>query len=218
MNKNDQNYVPALRFRWLTRYYDLVVAVTTRESVFRNKVLGLVPVNGIHKVLDLACGTGTLTCLIKQTHPTVTIHGLDGDSEILEQARKKSLDQGLKISFERGLSDSLPYPDDSFDLVISSLFFHHLSMANKQNALGELRRVLPVGGKLLICDWGKPANPLLRLMFLLVQMLDGFEVTRDNVRGGLPAMIAAAGFGQVTIKERVSNMLGTLDLITAINT
>ncbi len=217
MMNNENSYIPALRYRWLTRFYDPLVALTTREKTFRKRMLGLVPVHNTHRVLDLACGTGTLTCMIKQNYPAMTIHGLDGDPEILEQARMKSLNQGLEIKFEKGLSYSLPYPDDFFDLVVSSLFFHHLNRENKQRTLAELRRVLPAGGKLLICDWGKPANPLLRLMFLFVQVLDGFEVTRDNIRGNLPGMISAAGFKHVTIRNRVSNLLGTLDLITATN-
>ena len=60
-----------------------------------------------------------------------------------------------------------------------------------------------------------PTNPVLRLSFYLVQMLDGFAVTRDNVHGRLPEFIATAGFDQVVVADRISTMLGTLDLITA---
>ena len=48
------------------------------------------------------------------------------------------------------------------------------------------------------------------------KVLDGFEVTRDNALGRLPGFISDAGFRHVTVVDRVSTMLGTLDLITAI--
>ena len=217
MKNDDNTYVPALRYRWLTRFYDPVVALTTREKTFRKKVLELVLVHDTQRVLDLGCGTGTLTRMMKLSSASMEVHGLDGDPEILVQARRKSRDLGLEIQFDEGLSISLPYPDDHFDLVVSSLFFHHLNPESKLRTLAELRRVLRAGGNLLVCDWGKPANPLLGLAFLFVRGLDGFEVTRENASGELPGLIAAAGFGQVTLTGRVSNMLGTLDLITAIN-
>jgi len=86
---------------------------------------------------------------------------------------------------------------------------------NKQRTLAEVRRVLSANGRFLVCDWGKPANPAFRLTFCLVQILDGFEVTRDNALGRLPGFISDAGFKDVTVVDRVSTMLGTLDLITA---
>lgn len=213
----EDRYVPALRYRWLTRFYDPVVALTSREKLFKRKLLDLItPTNAGH-VLDLACGTGTLARLVKLEDPTATVHGLDGDPEILEIARHKARDEGRDVVFDLGMSFTMPYPDDSFDIVVSSLFFHHLNAENKQRTLAEVHRVLRAGGRFYVCDWGKPANPLLRLSFYVVQMLDGFAVTRDNVCGRLPEFIAAAGFDQVVVVERISTMLGTLDLITASN-
>ena len=215
MSKQNEPYVPALRYRWLTRFYDPVVAVTTREQVFRKKLLGLIKCTAGDRVLDLACGTGTLARMIKSENPATTVHGLDGDPEILEMARRKSGEEKLDIHFDEGLSFSIPYPDNSFDLVVSSLFFHHLTAINKQRTLANVKRVLKTSGRFLVCDWGRPANPALRLTFCLVQVLDGFEVTRDNALGRLPGFISDAGFKHVTVVDRVSTMLGTLDLITA---
>jgi ubiquinone/menaquinone biosynthesis C-methylase UbiE len=213
----ENSYVPALRYRWLTRFYDPVVALTSREKVFKRKLLDqIIPANAGH-VLDLACGTGTLARMIKLENPAVTVHGLDGDPDILEIARHKTLDEGQDILFDQGMSFAMPYPDDAFDIVVSSLFFHHLNAKNKQRTLAEVRRVLKAGGRFFVCDWGKPANPLLRLSFYLVQILDGFAITRDNVEGRLPGFIATAGFSQVVVVDRISTMLGTLDLITASN-
>jgi len=215
MSKNGDTYILALRYRWLTRFYDPVVAFTTREQVFRKKLLRLITCTAGDRVLDLACGTGTLTRMIKTEYPSTTVHGLDGDPDILEQARHKSRQENLGIRFDEGMSFSMPYPDNAIDLVVSSLFFHHLTAKNKRRTLAEVKRVLSADGRFIVCDWGKPANPVLRLTFGLVQALDGFEVTRDNALGRLPGFIADAGFSQVMVVDRVSTMLGTLDLIKA---
>jgi len=213
----DDTYVRALRYRWLTRFYDLVVALTSREKVFRRKLLEQVMSSHADRVLDLACGTGTLARMISVESPTATIHGLDGDPEILELARRKSLHGGQDIHFDQGMSFAMPYADDSFDVVVCSLFFHHLRTIDKQRTLTEVRRVLKTGGSFFVCDWGKPANPVLRLSFYLVQILDGFAVTRDNAQGRLPGIIMTAGFTRVVVTDQISTPLGTLDLITAIN-
>jgi ubiquinone/menaquinone biosynthesis C-methylase UbiE len=210
-------YIPALRYRWLTRFYDPVVALTTREKIFKRKLLALVASTHPAKVLDLACGTGTLARMIRLDCPDSTVHGLDGDPEILELARGKSRREGMDIHFDHGISYAMPYPDHTFDVLVSSLFFHHLSTINKQRTMAEIQRVLKPNGRLFVCDWGKPASSILKLSVYLVQILDGFDVTRDNLLGRLPRLIASAGFKQVEVVERISTVLGTLDLITAFN-
>lgn len=217
MNGKEDRYVPALRFHWLTRFYDPVVALTTREKVFRQKLVALVASTNTTRVLDLACGTGTLARMIRLNSPDLTVHGLDGDSKVLEMARDKSRRKNLEIHFDHGMSFDMPYPDHSFDVLLSSLFFHHLSTVNKQRTMSEIRRVLKPGGSLFICDWGKPANPMVKLSFYLVRILDGFDVTQDNAQGRLPGLIENAGFKQVKTVERITTVLGTLDLITAYN-
>jgi 2-polyprenyl-3-methyl-5-hydroxy-6-metoxy-1,4-benzoquinol methylase len=64
-----QRYVPALRFGWLTRFYDPVVAMTTRETTFRQRLLDQANLRPGTCILDLACGSGTMATLIKQQYP-----------------------------------------------------------------------------------------------------------------------------------------------------
>ena len=209
------HYVPALKYRRLTRHYDKVVSWTTRESVFRQKLLNQANVGENDRVLDLACGTGTMALMIKSRHPGTVVAGLDGDPQILALARQKTKRARLDIEFSQGLSFSMPYPSSEFDVVFSSLFFHHLKPDEKSRTMAEVHRVLKPGGMLHICDWGRPENLVLRAAFLGVRLLDGFEVTRDNVAGRLPLFIQKAGFGDVCVAGNVSTMLGTLDLIYA---
>jgi len=215
VDSRPDHYVPALKYRWLTRYYDKVVSWTTRESVFRQKLLDQANVGENDRVLDLACGTGTMALMIKSRHPGTVVVGLDGDPQILALAREKTRRAGLDIEFSEGLSFSMPYPANEFGIVFSSLFFHHLLPADKSRTMTELHRVLKPGGRLHICDWGRPANLSLRVAFLGVQLLDGFEVTRDNVAGRLPIFLQEAGFNDVCVTGNVPTMLGTLELIHA---
>lgn len=219
LRKTERNhpYVPALRYAWLTRYYDVVIAVTTREKLFRTSLLDRADLKINDKVLDLACGTGTMATMIKSRYPGTSVAGLDGDPEILAMARGKAHRAELEIEFSQGLSFNMPYPSDAFDVVFSSLFFHHLVTEDKKRTLAEVARVLKPGGKLYVCDWGAPSNVLLKMMFLLVRVLDGFEATRANVDGRLPDLIRGAGFEEVLLNESVSTVWGTLDFISARN-
>lgn len=207
--------VPALRFHWLTRLYDPIVAVTTRESVFRRRLLAQASLQPGDRVLGLGCGSGTMALLIRHRHPAVEVAGLDGDPEILARARAKARHAGADIRFDEGLSWCMPYADMAFDAVFSSLFFHHLHTDDKKRTLREVLRVLRPGGALHICDWGRPANPLLRLSFNLVRLLDGFEVTAENASGLLPQIVRQAGFTRVEVMGTLPTISGVLEFIAA---
>lgn len=64
-------------------------------------------------------------------------------------------------------------------------------------------------------DWGKAQNGLMRALFLLIQLLDGFETTADNVNGVLPQLIREAGFEPVRQIANYATKFGTLSLHTA---
>ena len=125
------------------------------------------------------------------------------------------MEEGLDLNYTKALAQELPYEDASFDVVISSLFFHHLTQDNKMLALHEISRVLKPNGVLFISDWGKPLNWLSRASFLLVQCLDGFETTRENVKGMLPSLVEKASFENVRIVSEFVAPLGTIALISA---
>ncbi len=86
---------------------------------------------------------------------------------------------------------------------------------SKKRALAEIALVLEPGGELHIADWGRPGNPLMRAAFLPVQLLDGFQTTRDNVAGRLPELIAQAGFVGVEETKRMATPCGSLSLYRA---
>jgi ubiquinone/menaquinone biosynthesis C-methylase UbiE len=150
-------YVPALRLRWLTPAYDAVVRHTTREATFKAALLDQARLQDGQQVLDLACGTGTLTLAAMARAPGARVRGLDGDAQVLDIARRKARRAGVAIELDQALSHALPYADASFDRVLCSLFFHHLGTAAKQQTMHEIRRVLRPGGELHVADWGRAA-------------------------------------------------------------
>ncbi|MGD9728818.1 MAG: class I SAM-dependent methyltransferase [Nitrospiraceae bacterium] len=212
----ESKYVPALGFRWLTPYYDAVVRTTTRERSFKQALIKQARFDPSQRVLDLACGTGTLTIWIKQHQSQAEVTGVDGDPAILSLASRKALKADVSVKFDHAMSDNLPYPDGHFDRVVSSLFFHHLSWENKERTARELFRVLKPGGEVHIADWGRATNILMRGLFVLIQLLDGFRNTQDNVSGKLTTLFERAGFVDVTQRRTFSTVFGTMALYSAV--
>jgi ubiquinone/menaquinone biosynthesis C-methylase UbiE len=213
--QSDPNYLPALRFHFLTPYYDAIVGSTTRERRFKLALIDQSRIGSNHRVLDLACGTGTLAIWIKQQHPEAEVTGVDGDPIILATAAGKAKRTGVSVRFDHALSYTLPYSPSHFDRVVSSLFFHHLSWESKQRTARELFRVLKPGGELHVADWGRPDNALMRTLFLFVQIFDGFANTRDNVSGELITLFEQAGFVSVMQRQTFSTLYGTMTLYRA---
>ncbi|MDZ4878066.1 MAG: 2-methoxy-6-polyprenyl-1,4-benzoquinol methylase, mitochondrial [Chroococcidiopsis cubana SAG 39.79] len=215
MDKNRNQYIPALKYDWLTPVYDPLLKWTMGEFAFKRQLVRQAGIEKNNRVLDLGCGKATLTLLLKKIHPEAEVVGLDGDLKVLEIAKTKAVKTGLKIALDRGMAFELPYPDRSFDRVLSSLVFHHLTRDNKVRTLKEVFRVLKPGGELHVADWGKPQNTLMRVAFLLVQMLDGFNTTADSVNGLLPELFSQAGFEDIQQTDRHITLFGTLALYRA---
>ena len=213
---SDQKYVPALGFNWLTAYYDAVVAATTRERRFKHALIKQAHFGSGQRVLDLASGTGTLAIWIKQHHPQADVTGVDGDPAILSLAKHKAQKNNVFVQFIHALSYDLPYPESYFDRVVSSLFFHHLSWENKVLTAQEIFRVLKPGAELHIADWGRANNPLMRGLFLFIQLLDGFKNTQDNVSGKLIPLFEQAGFIEVKQRQTFNTTFGTMVLYSAV--
>jgi ubiquinone/menaquinone biosynthesis C-methylase UbiE len=211
-----QQFVPALRFDALTRLYDPIVAITARESAFKRRLLEHARIKDGEAVLDLACGTGTLAIEIKKASPKAKVSAIDGDRAILAKAEQKAREAGVRIGFQRGLSNELPFDGRSFDVVVSTLFFHHLTDEAKADTAEEVKRVLRLGGRLLIADWGRPQDPLMRMVFLNVQFLDGFSNTASNVAGKLPEFLRDAGLKRVSVVDRMRTPLGTIEIVSGI--
>ena len=206
-------YLPALRLRTLTPLYDPILRWVMREETFKRRLIAQAGLAGGRRVLDLGCGTGTLTLLAKQIHPDADMVGIDPDPEVLSRARSKAVQAGVAITWDKGLATSLPYPDRSFDRVLSSLVLHHLKRPDRHAAFDEVWRVLRPGGEFHIVDFGPPRTLPMRIIAAILRPL---EEAGDHFDGLLPGQIEAAGFSSVRETGRFDTALGPLVMLRAV--
>lgn len=192
--KKHPHYIPAFHFHWLTRWYDPMMRHLFPEEALKTALITQAHIQAGQNVLDIGCGTGTLTLLIKQIQPNAIVYGLDVDHQVLDIARKKAEQAVETIVLQQGVATCLPYLDESFDCVFASLLLHHLTRQDKQRALGEAFRVLKPGGELYVADFGKPHDSVMWLISLAVRWA---EEIHDNILGFLPLFMADVGFNPV---------------------
>jgi ubiquinone/menaquinone biosynthesis C-methylase UbiE len=168
-------------------------------------VVALANIRRGDSVLDVGCGTGSLT-LTAQTDagPDGKVHGIDAAPEMIEVARKKASRSGRNVVFDVGLIEQLGFQDTTFNVVISRLAIHHLPDDLKHRGFAEILRVLKRGGRLLIADFRPPKNPVLNH---ITSALVGAHMMHTDV-WSIPAMLASAGFADVASGPTRSAFLG----------
>ncbi|MFT5660700.1 MAG: ubiquinone/menaquinone biosynthesis C-methylase UbiE [Sulfurimonas sp.] len=128
----------ALPFTKIKGHYDSVDTIMMLSRVSKND-----------EVLDLACGTGILSCEFAKHAKSVV--GLDITSAMIEQAIKMQEENGLaNIQFHIESVEKLAYKDNSFDIVVTRYSFHHF--LDTQTVLNEMIRVCKPNGKIIVVD------------------------------------------------------------------
>ncbi len=146
-------------------------------------------------MLDVGCGTGTLAlAAARQVGTQGQVHGIDASPQMIAVARRKVRRAGAGLDFQVGLIEDIPFRDDQFDLVLSSLMIHHLPGEDlTRRGLIEIHRVLKPGGCLLVVDLEPPTGGLLKP---LMTHLLGHGMMKNDIRR-LPPLVEAAGFIEV---------------------
>lgn len=101
------------------------------------------------RVLDVACGTGNLAIPAARGGARVT--GVDIAANLIEQARRRAAPEHLDANFEEGDAEQLPYPDGSFDVVMS--MFGAMFAPRPEVTAAELLRVCRSGGRVAMANW-----------------------------------------------------------------
>jgi ubiquinone/menaquinone biosynthesis C-methylase UbiE len=148
-----RTYLPGMGRDWMLPLYDPFTRLLGVGPVHR-KLTEQAELATARRVLEIGCGTGNLALLVKRTAPSLDVVGLDPDPRALDRARRKARRASLSLELDRGFADQLPYPDASFDRVLSSLMFHHLDAELRVTSLREVARVLAPGGALHLVDMG----------------------------------------------------------------
>ncbi|MBD2196174.1 MULTISPECIES: class I SAM-dependent methyltransferase [Calothrix] len=149
------------------------------------------------RILDLGCGTGSTTLMLKQAFPEAEVIGLDLSPYMLVRAEDKATTVGLDISWQHGNAEKTSFPDASFDLVTATLLFHETPVPVSQMILQECFRLLVAGGQVLILDGSQKS---LRNLDWLNNIFEEPYI-RDYAAGSIDAWMGKAGFTDVHTED-----------------
>lgn len=193
---------PGIVFHW-PRTYDLLLRLVwgRKESHYRTRVLELAGVTRGQAILDVGCGSGTLAIEASGlVGPAGRVSGVDASPEMIGRAKAKASKLGCVIDFEEATAQDLPFPDASFDAVLSTTVLHCLPEAQRARCFEEMARVLKVDGRLLLVDFGGSA-PSKHSLFGHLHIHRRFELTNESAR-----------LGEAGLTELVGGPLGLFDL------
>ncbi len=166
-----------------------------KQADYDRQIVSLLELKKGDRVLDLGCGTGVLTRMIGDELTSedggVSV-GIDAAAKMIQVACKKRESETCR--FDVVAAEDLPYENESFDAVVSSLFFHHVDLDLKTKALAEAWRVLRPGGKLVIADMHIPTTWMGALVSHVSRWFFMQPQIGENIRGVLPSLIEKTGF------------------------
>ncbi|NER21382.1 MAG: class I SAM-dependent methyltransferase [Symploca sp. SIO1B1] len=149
------------------------------------------------RILDLGCGTGSTTLMLKQAFPQAEVIGIDLSPYMLFMADYKAKSAGLELQWLHANAEETGFPDASFDLVTASLLFHETPSQVAQSILQEGFRLLIPGGEAIILDGNQHT---LRQVDWLTEVFEEPYI-KDFAAGSVDAWLGAAGFEGVQTQE-----------------
>ena len=157
-------------------------------------------VNRPGSILDVGCGTGKLLRSASAAFPGPRLFGVDAAAEMVKIAQTS--DPAGAISFQQGTAEGLPFPDAQFDLVFSTMTFHHWQ--DQARGIAEVRRVLTEDGRWLLADF--VASGWMR------HVLRALRMHQFPARADLDPMLRAAGL-KVVAERRVPGLGGQISVL-----
>jgi ubiquinone/menaquinone biosynthesis C-methylase UbiE len=175
-----------------------------RERTLRETTVNLAQVKPGDCILEVGCGTGTLTLAAKRrTGPSGKAFGIDVIPGMIEVSQRKAAQANEDVTFQLGSIDDIPFSENVFDVVMCSFMIFHMSEDTRRKGIAEIYRVLKPKGRLLVLDLALPTQPLPRT---IAQKLLGGMLQHD-LRELLPLM-EASGFSDVEIAPVKFRILG----------
>jgi ubiquinone/menaquinone biosynthesis C-methylase UbiE len=193
---------------WWAPFYDVLgwLGSFGRLPGIRRETLRVAGLRPGDAILDVGCGTGTLTRLAaNEVAPGGHAVGIDASRQMIATARKKARSVPT-LDFREAPIERLPFEPGAFHVVLSSLMLHHLPDDLKRQGMAEVRRVLKPGGRLVVVDLMKAGG--------LLGHVAGHQLPEDYP-DQLRRLLADSGFDPV---ERVDTQYGRLLFIRALAT
>jgi ubiquinone/menaquinone biosynthesis C-methylase UbiE len=175
-----------------------------RERILREETIRLAQVKPRDCVLEVGCGTGTLTLAAKrQAGASGKVFGIDIIPGMIEVSQRKAAQAKEEITFQLGSIDNIPFPANQYDVVMCSFMIFHMSMTTLRKGITEAYRVLKPQGRLLVLDLALPTQPLQRF---IAQKLFG-SMLQHELNELLPLM-EGAGFSNIEIAQAKFRVMG----------
>ena len=179
--------------------YDVTVALADlllfrgQRWAMQRRTIVLANLQPGERALDVGCGTGSLALVVqRRVGATGYVAGIDPGAQQIASARAKAARRRLRIDFQVGVIERLPFADQSFDVVFSTLMMHHLPAPLKRQGLAEIARALKPGGRLVIADFAHKQDRQ--------GQSKRFHAGGSRLRD-LAALAAEAGFSQIETEE-----------------
>lgn len=178
-----------------------------RERRFREKTIRYMDIQPGQQILDIGCGTGSLTLMIAAELEDLEVIGIDAAPKMIAIAQKKAKRQKSAARFEVQIAEDITFDNKKFDIVVNSMFCHHIDHELKKKAFAEMFRVLKPGGLLVTADIDKPTTLIAKAIGWLSRYLLLQPELEDNLRGLLPELIRNAGFAKVCRHEHIYGLV-----------
>jgi ubiquinone/menaquinone biosynthesis methyltransferase len=217
-----RRYVKRL-FHTIADQYDFITRFLSygQDRRWKRRLIALAELTPDDRVLDLACGTGDI--LFEAAPHVRQAVGMDLTHRMLQLAQQRGLREGPSCQWVTGDMLSLPFRDGHFTVVTTGYGLRNVP--DLERSIGEIRRVLAPGGRLLSLDFNRPRNPIVRGAYLAYLTVvgsalgltlhgdpDTYRYIPESIRRypgahAVAQMIRAHGFGDVAVRPVLGGLM-----------